>query len=116
MPSSKQFETRRSRRARITAQIASPISGYRKQSALLNLNTNLTPRWTASVKMNVIHSRAERSLSNNDNVNVTPYFAIASTPSFFDLRPRNGLYPVNPFTSSNPLQTLDFIKSPEDVW
>ncbi len=93
-----------------------PNSGYRKQSALLNLNTNLTPRWTASVKMNVIHSRAERSLSNNDNVNVTPYFAIASTPSFFDLRPRNGLYPVNPFTSSNPLQTLDFIKSPEDVW
>ena len=66
--------------------------------------------------MNVIHSRAERSLSNNDNVNVTPYFAIASTPSFFDLRPRDGLYPVNPFTSSNPLQTLAFIRSPEDVW
>src|SRR5690349_8580090 len=63
-----------------------PNSGYNKQSALLNVNTNLTQRWTASVKMNVIHSRAERSLSNNDNVNVTPYFAIASTPSFFDLR------------------------------
>ena len=93
-----------------------PNSGYNKQSALMNVNTNLTSRWTASVKMNVIHSRAERSLSNNDNVNVTPYFAIASTPSFFDLRPRNGLYPVNPFTSSNPLQTLAFIKSPEDVW
>ena len=93
-----------------------PNSGYNKQSALLNVNTNLTQRWTASVKMNVIHSRAERSLSNNDNVNVTPYFAIASTPSFFDLRPQGGLYPVNPFTSSNPLQTLAFIRSPEDVW
>jgi TonB-linked SusC/RagA family outer membrane protein len=93
-----------------------PNSGYNKQSALMNVNTNLTPRWTASLKMNVIHSRAERSLSNNDNTNVTPYFAIASTPSFFDLRPRDGLYPVNPFTSSNPLQTLAFIKSPEDVW
>ena len=93
-----------------------PNSGYDKQSALMNVNTNLTPKWTASVKMNVIHSRAQRTLSNNDNVNVTPYFAIGSTPSFFDLRPRDGLYPVNPFTSSNPLQTLDFIKSPEDVW
>jgi TonB-linked SusC/RagA family outer membrane protein len=91
-------------------------SGYDKQSALLNVNTNLTTRWTAAVKMNVVHSRAQRSLSNNDNVNVTPYFAIGSTPSFFDLRPRDGLYPINPFTSSNPLQTLDFIKSPEDVW
>src|SRR5690349_14269116 len=61
-------------------------SGYDKQSALVNVNTNLTTKWTASLKMNVIHSRAQRSLSNNDNVNVTPYFAIASTPSFFDLR------------------------------
>jgi TonB-linked SusC/RagA family outer membrane protein len=93
-----------------------PNSGYDKQSALLNINTNLTPRWTASVKMNVIHSRAQRSLSNNDNVNVTPYFVIGFTPSFFDIRPQSGIYPVNPFTSSNPLQTLDLIKSPEDVW
>ncbi|HZI41028.1 MAG TPA: SusC/RagA family TonB-linked outer membrane protein, partial [Gemmatimonadaceae bacterium] len=93
-----------------------PNSGYDKQSALLNVNTNLTSRWTASVKMNVIHSRAQRSLSNNDNVNVTPYFVIGFTPSFFDIRPRNGVYPVNPFTSSNPLQTLDLIRSPEDVW
>jgi TonB-linked SusC/RagA family outer membrane protein len=93
-----------------------PNSGYDKQSALMNVNTNLTSRWTASVKMNVIHSRAQRSLSNNDNVNVTPYFVIGFTPSFFDIRPQNGLYPVNPFTSSNPLQTLDLIKSPEDVW
>ncbi|HKW48772.1 MAG TPA: SusC/RagA family TonB-linked outer membrane protein [Gemmatimonadaceae bacterium] len=93
-----------------------PNSGYDKQSALLNVNTNLTPRWTASVKMNVIHSRAQRSLSNNDNVNVTPYFVIGFTPSFFDIRPQNGIYPNNPFTSSNPLQTLDLIKSPEDVW
>ena len=93
-----------------------PNSGYDKQSALLNINTNLTSRWTASVKMNVIHSRAQRSLSNNDNVNVTPYFVIGFTPSFFDIRPQNGIYPVNPFTSSNPLQTLDLIKSPEDVW
>src|SRR5439155_13774483 len=32
-----------------------PNSGYDKQSALLNINTNLTPKWTAAVKMNVIH-------------------------------------------------------------
>jgi TonB-linked SusC/RagA family outer membrane protein len=93
-----------------------PNTGYDKQSALLNVNTNLTTRWTAALKMNVIHSRAERSLSNNDNVNVTPYFVIGFTPSFFDIRPQNGIYPINPFTSSNPMQTLDLIKSPEDVW
>jgi len=93
-----------------------PNSGYDKQSAMLNISTNLTSRWTGSVKMNVIHSRAQRSLSNNDNVNVTPYFVIGFTPSFFDIRPQNGLYPINPFTSSNPLQTVDLIKSPEDVW
>jgi TonB-linked SusC/RagA family outer membrane protein len=91
-------------------------SGYDKQSALLNVNTNLNARWTGAVKMDLIHSLAQRSLSNNDNVNVTPYFAIGFTPSFFDIRPRNGVYPVNPFTSSNPLQTIDLIETPEEVW
>lgn len=93
-----------------------PNSGYNKQSLRVNLNQTLTNRITAAVSTNLVHSLAQRSLSNNDNVNVTPYFVLPVTPSYFDLRARDGKYPDNPFTSSNPLQTLNMVHTPEEVW
>jgi hypothetical protein len=68
------------------------------------------------VNTQLVHSLAKRGFSNNDNVNVTPYFVFPATPSFFDLRPANGIYPENPFTSSNPLQTFALSKTPEEVF
>ncbi|CAA9303511.1 MAG: Outer membrane TonB-dependent transporter, utilization system for glycans and polysaccharides (PUL), SusC family [uncultured Gemmatimonadaceae bacterium] len=91
-------------------------TGYNKQSLRANLNTTLSPRITASVNTQLVHSLTQRGFSNNDNVNVTPYFVFPSTPSFFDLRPVNGVYPDNPFTSSNPLATFALSKTPEEVW
>lgn len=40
---------------------------------------------------------------------------MAFTPSFIDLRPVDGVYPDNPFASSNPLQTRDLMKNEETV-
>ena len=65
---------------------------------------------------NLLHTLTKRGISNNDNNNITPYFVIAETPSFFDFRPVNGVYPENPFTSSNPLQTIAYLRTPEDVF
>ncbi|HEX2716869.1 MAG TPA: SusC/RagA family TonB-linked outer membrane protein [Gemmatimonadaceae bacterium] len=91
-------------------------AGYDKQSLRVNLSQLVGSKLTLDARANMVHSLTKRSLSNNDNVNVTPYFVIPSTPSFMDLRPVNGRYPQNPFTSSNPLETLDKVKTPEDVY
>lgn len=91
-------------------------TGYNKQSLRANLNTQLGPRLTAQVSANLVHSLAQRGFTNNDNVNVTPYFVFPATPTWFDLRPTSGAFPVNPFTSSNPLQTFSGSRTPEEVW
>ena len=92
-------------------------TGYNKQSIRANLNSVLSPKLTASVNTNLVHSLTARGFSNNDNVNVTPYFVFPATPSWFDLRANSdGLFPVNPFTSSNPLATFSLGRTPEEVW
>ena len=91
-------------------------AGYDKQSVRLNLTQLLGQKLKLDLRTNLIHSLTQRSLSNNDNVNVTPYFVLPTTPSFYDLRPKNGVYPDNPFSSSNPIQTLDFVKTPEEIY
>ena len=91
-------------------------AGYDKQSVRLNLTQLLGQKLKLDLRTNLIHSLTQRSLSNNDNVNVTPYFVLPTTPSWYDLRPQAGVYPNNPFSSSNPIQTLNFVKTPEEIY
>ncbi|HEX5438335.1 MAG TPA: SusC/RagA family TonB-linked outer membrane protein [Gemmatimonadaceae bacterium] len=92
-------------------------TGYDKQSLRLNGQQNLGSRLTVQIHTNLIHSLTKRGISNNDNVNVTPYFVIGQTPSFFNFQPdQNGVYPDNPFAHSNALQTVNFVQTPEDVF
>jgi TonB-linked SusC/RagA family outer membrane protein len=91
-------------------------TGYSKQALRLNLTQSVGSKLQLRVNTNLIHTLTQRGISNNDNNNVTPYFVMAETPSFFDFRPKDGVYPANPFTSSNPLQTIAFLKTPEDVF
>ena len=91
-------------------------TGYSKQGLRLNLTQAVGSKLTLKVNTNLLHTLTQRGISNNDNNNITPYFVFAETPSFFDFRPTNGVYPVNPFTSSNPLQTIAFLRTPEDVF
>jgi len=91
-------------------------SGYKKQGLRVNLDQTLSSRVNLSVSTNLIHSQAERALSNNDNSGTSPGLVLPFTPSFFDPRAQNGIYPVNPFERSNPLQTLALLKNDEDVW
>ncbi len=92
-------------------------SGYRRQGLRVNLDQVLSRRFSVAVSTNVVHSRADRALSNNDNTGTSPGLVLPFTPSFFDPRPdANGIYPVNPFERSNPLQTLNLLTNREDVW
>ena len=92
-------------------------TGYDKQSLRLNVTHLAGSKLQIKANFNVAHSLTKRGISNNDNINVTPYFVFPATPSFFDFRPgANGVYPKNPFLSqgTNPLQTLSLFSLPED--
>src|SRR5438094_846812 len=95
-------------------------SGPTRFSVTQRVGTHLAgSKIQLKANLNVVHSLTKRGISNNDNVNVTPYFVLPATPSFFDFRPdANGVYPVNPFLSqgTNPLQSLGKFSLPEDVF
>ena len=90
-------------------------TGYRKQTLRLNLTQVLRPKLTLTFNNNFLRTMTSRGISNNDNANITPYFVFATTPSWFDQRPTNGIYPKTPVVGSNIFQDRDFIKTPEEV-
>jgi len=91
-------------------------TGYRKQSLRLNLTQLLRPKLTLTLNNNLVRTLTTRGISNNDNAVVTPYFVFGSTPSWFDMRPTNGVYPRTPIAGTNVLQDRDFVQTPEEVY
>ncbi len=92
-------------------------TGFSREGVRLNLSQRLGSRLNLNVSTNVLHTNAQRGLTNNDNLNNSYYIALAFTPSFVDLR-RNadGTFRPNTFTTSNPLQTAALSEIKEDVW
>lgn len=91
-------------------------TGYEKQSFRLNLDQAFGERLTVGLNTNLTHSTASRGLTNNDNTGTSYYVALSSTPSFIDLGQTAAGFPVNPFASSNPLQTAALSRNEEDTW
>jgi TonB-linked SusC/RagA family outer membrane protein len=94
-------------------------TGYEKQGLRANIDQELASWINISVNSNVIHSRSDRGLSNNDNSGTSPYLVFPFTPNFIDLSATGDLitdFPANPFERSNPIQTFSFLKNEEDVW
>src|SRR5205807_7970702 len=81
-----------------------------------NIDQLLSDHVHLSINSQVIHSRSDRGISNNDNTGTSTYLVLPFTPNFIDLRPKNGVYPVNAFSPSNPLQTFSLLTDAEDVW
>jgi TonB-linked SusC/RagA family outer membrane protein len=94
-------------------------TGYKKQSLRANIDQELANWINLSVNTNVIHSRSNRGLSNNDNSGTSPYLVFPFTPNFIDLSATGDRitdFPPNPFERSNPIQTFSFLKNEEDTW
>jgi len=89
---------------------------YKKQSGRIAVGYKFGDRVRVGLTANVIHSLSDRGVSNNDNVNVSNFIVLGSTPSFIDLNAKNGIYPANIPVSANPLQTVALLKNREDVW
>lgn len=88
-----------------------------KQSMRLNLDQSLGGRASMALNMNAVHSKTGRGFTNNDNRSVSYWMALASTPSFVDLRQNeDGSWPENPYANSNPLHTADAARNDENVW
>ena len=91
-------------------------TGYRKQSARVNLEHDLSDRFTLSGTANYVNANTRRGLTGNDNSGTTFGVALTATPNFIDLRQNeDGTYPDHPFNASNPLQTRDLFTNREIV-
>ena len=90
-------------------------TGYDKYGLRLNLDHQFNDRISISVNTSFVRSAARRGLTGNDNTGATWGVSLASTPSFLNLRPVDGVYPVNPFAGSNALHTRDVMKNEEVV-
>ncbi|HET6762029.1 MAG TPA: TonB-dependent receptor plug domain-containing protein, partial [Longimicrobiaceae bacterium] len=93
-----------------------PNTGYKKQGLTLNLRQALSSRIRVNVGSQLLHSVAARGITGNDNTQASYVAAISATPNFFSFKPVNGIYPRNPFTDSNPLETASLSQNDEDVW
>ena len=81
-------------------------TGFQRQSVRLNLDQQVSPRLHFGLTSNVLHTLANRGLTNNDNSGTSYYVVLSSTPSFANLQRRSdGSFRNNPFVPSNPLQT-----------
>ncbi len=93
-------------------------TGFEKQSLRVNLTQAIGSRIQLQANTNLVHTLAERGLTNNDNSGTSYYIAMTSWPEFVDLSsdPTTGLFPESPFGRSNPLQTAALSTNDEDVW
>lgn len=91
---------------------------YKKQSLRANVSQQVGKNLTFRVNSELLHTLTERSINGNDNNGVAPYTIISSTPSFFDFRPQDGVYPSNPFlgVGTNLLQDAALLRTPENVY
>ncbi len=92
-------------------------TGFERLAGRLNVNQIFSDRFTARIGLNYMRTRSDRGFtgnSNGDNVSI-PYI-ISVMPTFFDARPKNGVYPdmlgLNP---ANPYEVVDKIRNTEYV-
>ncbi|HET9004970.1 MAG TPA: TonB-dependent receptor plug domain-containing protein [Gemmatimonadaceae bacterium] len=97
-------------------------TGYGKQSVRINVGQQLGTRLNLQANAEILHTLTERGISGNDNGGYAPYTVFSQTPTFYDLRPRGGSYPHNPYTQAlggadnNPLQQAALTRTPEDLF
>lgn len=92
-------------------------TGFQRQSVRLNLDQRVSQRVHAALTTNVLHTKADRGLTNNDNSTTSFGVVLAFTPSFTNLgRRSDGTFRDNPFVPSNPLQTAALMRNNENVW
>ena len=92
-------------------------TGFERQTLRLTVDQDFSNRVSTGLSANLIHSKASRGLTNNDNSGTSYYMVLPFTPSFVPLEQQSdGTFPVNPYERSNPFQTVDLFQNDESVW
>jgi TonB-linked SusC/RagA family outer membrane protein len=91
-------------------------TGYEKTSLRLNLDHKPADWVKFGLSSNYIYSSSDRGFFNNDNTGTTIGVAMTATRPWDNLlADENGIYPIHPNNSSNPLQTRDLVRNNETV-
>jgi len=91
-------------------------TGYRNTSMRLNVDNRITDNIKIGISTSYVNSSSDRGLTGNDNAGVTYSISLSSTPNFAELHPNDlGIYPANPFSASNVLQTIALMRNNENV-
>ncbi|MES2734648.1 MAG: SusC/RagA family TonB-linked outer membrane protein [Bacteroidota bacterium] len=83
-------------------------TGFQRKSIRINVDHKISKIFDFAVNANFINSSTDRGLTNNDNAGISYGVALSSTVPWANLfADANGIYPNNPYASSNFLQTRD---------
>ncbi|MBS9522450.1 SusC/RagA family TonB-linked outer membrane protein [Litoribacter alkaliphilus] len=92
-------------------------TGFERYSIRANIDHKITNSIKLGVSSNYIKSDTDRGFTGNqNNSGASIGYSIAYVPNYFDLRPdANGIYPVNPYFSENPVAVTDHAVNNSDV-
>lgn len=90
-------------------------TGFKRRSIRLNLNHKITDKLKISTSTNYVNSQAARSFTGNENEGGLSYgYNLAFTRDWNNLFPdEDGIYPINPTASGNPIFVRDQAKNDE---
>lgn len=92
-------------------------TGFQRGSIRLNLDQTFGNGLRAGITTNLVRSKAQRGLTNNDNSGTSFFMVFPFTPNFVDLQQQpDGTFPRNPYERSNPFQTAELFQNDETVW
>ncbi|HKG91579.1 MAG TPA: TonB-dependent receptor plug domain-containing protein [Gemmatimonadaceae bacterium] len=83
-----------------------------RRGARINLSQQLYPRLKVDLGANFVNTHNEFQVNGEGNGVIT---AFLFTPTNFNFFPVNGIYPLSPVSSANPLYAIDRFRNPQDV-
>jgi TonB-linked SusC/RagA family outer membrane protein len=92
-------------------------TGFDRYSIRANLDHKISQRVKISASSNYIKSNTDRGFTGNqNNTGASIGYNIAYVPNYYDLRPNaQGIYPVNPYFSENPIAVTDHAVNNSEV-
>lgn len=84
-------------------------TGFDRYSIRTNIDHKISDKIKLGVSSNYIKSNTDRGFTGNqNNSGASIGYSLAYVPNYFDLRPdANGIYPINPYFSENPVAVTD---------
>jgi TonB-linked SusC/RagA family outer membrane protein len=84
-------------------------TGFDRYSIRANLDHKISQKIKISASSNYIKSNTDRGFTGNqNNTGASIGYNISYVPNYYDLRPNEqGIYPVNPYFSENPIAVTD---------